>query len=130
MEAPTSGVRSRSFADTGQSAGNAYSEIMTTKHRSRSHTGDHDEWCDDPRPHPLSSEEWAELIAVPEVRESWGLEEDTTPEEFASRVYAVKFHFHSGSPGYVGDLFIVQGDVLTGDAPFMIVREKGKLVLL
>jgi len=73
---------------------------MAMKYRPRPHSGDHDEWCDDTRPHPLSSTEWAELMAIPEVRESWGLEEGTAPEEFASYIYAAKFHFHSGSPGY------------------------------
>ncbi len=28
----------------------------------------------------------------------------------------VKFNFFLGSPGYAGDLFILKGDVLTGDA--------------
>jgi hypothetical protein len=94
------------------------------------HTGDFDEWCDDPRPHLLSPKEWAELVQVPEIRESWGIEDDETPEQFAAMVYAAKFHFHSGSPGYVGDLFIVQGDVLTGDPPFVLLRDKsGQLKL-
>jgi hypothetical protein len=102
--------------------------MPTTK--PRPHTGDFDEWCDDTRPHPLSPEEWAELIQVPEIRESWGIEEDEAPEQFAQMVYAAKFHFVSGSPGYVGDIFIVQGDVLTGDAPFVLLRTKnGKLEL-
>jgi hypothetical protein len=95
----------------------------------RPHTGDFDEWCDDPRPHVLSLVEWAELITVPEVRESWGLSPDMTPEEFAQQVYAAKFHFHSGSPGYVGDLYIVQGDVLTGDRPLVLMRDpEGKMI--
>lgn len=103
---------------------------MATERKPRPHTGDHDEWCDETRPHALSRKEWSEIIEMPEVRESWGLEKDVTPEGFASYVYAAKFHFHSGSPGYVGDLFILQGDVLTGDAPWMIMRKNGKLVLL
>ena len=54
---------------------------------------------------------------------------DETPEEFAALVYAVKFNFMSGSPGYVGDLYILQGDYLTGDQPLVFTREDGKLVL-
>lgn len=94
----------------------------------RPHTGDHDEWCDDTRPHPLSSAEWAELMAMPVIRESFGLEDNFRVEAFAGQVYAAKFHFHSGSPGYVGYLYILQGDVLTGDPPFVLIRgTSGKL---
>lgn len=94
----------------------------------RPHTGDYDEWCDDTRPHLLSPKEWAELIALPAIRESWGLEDGDTPDSFASQVYAAKFHFHSACPGYVGDLYILQNDVLTGDPPMLLIRNKsGKL---
>jgi hypothetical protein len=86
---------------------------------------------DDMKPHPLSPAEWKEIMAVPTVRDAWGVERDTTPDEFSSWVYAVKFKFVSGSPGYVGDLFILQGDALTGDAPFVLRRgDKGELIVL
>jgi len=42
-------------------------------------------------PHPLSPEEWRQIIAVPAVREAWGLEDDEKPSDFAARVYASKF---------------------------------------
>ena len=42
-------------------------------------------------------------------------------------VYGVKFHFVSGSPGYIGDIYILQGDVLTGDRPIILGRYDGKL---
>ena len=36
-----------------------------------------------------------------------------------------------GSPGYVGDLFILQGSHLTGDAPFVLRRgETGTLIFV
>jgi hypothetical protein len=35
----------------------------------------------------------------------------------------------SGSPGYFGDLYILQGDVLTGDPP-MVLRRAGDGTLL
>jgi len=70
-------------------------------------------------------------MAIPTVRESWGIDDDTTLAEFQSQVYAVKFHFISGSPGYIGDLFILQGDTLTGDAPFVLRRDpKGQLIFV
>ena len=82
-------------------------------------------------PNPLTIEEWKEVMAVPEVRESWGIEDDETPADFAAQVYAANFNFVSGSPGYVGDLFILQGDTLTGDAPFVLQRDRnGKLRVL
>ncbi len=78
------------------------------------------------RPITISDEEWQEIMSLEFIRESWGLE-DETPEDFRNMVYGVKFHFQSGSPGYVGDLFILQGDVLTGDAPFILGRINGEL---
>lgn len=42
---------------------------------------------------------------MPVIRESWGLEEDETPQQFADMVYGVKFHFATGGPGYVGDIY-------------------------
>ena len=96
--------------------------------KTNKHNGDHDEWRDDRLPHSLSPSEWVELMAIPAIRESWGLEPDENPENFTAQVYAAKFHFQSGSPGYVGDIYILQGDELTGDPPFVLLRGKdGKL---
>ena len=86
---------------------------------------------EDTKPYPLTSAEWKEIMAVPEVRDAWGIEDGETIDEFSSLVYAAKFKFVSGSPGYIGDLFILQGDVLTGDPPMMLRRGKeGELVVL
>jgi len=78
----------------------------------------------DQNPHPLSLNEWQEILAVPAVREAWQLQDDATPEELASQVYAAKFNFVSGSPGYVGDLYILQGDHLTDALPMTLMRDK------
>lgn len=78
------------------------------------------------KPKEISMEEWKELMQVPEVKESWGLEDDETPENFASMVYGVKFHY-SGGPGYNGDLFMLHGDAM--GEPFTLIRRDGKLVL-
>ena len=32
----------------------------------------------------LSDIEWREIVAIPEVREGWGLEDDATVEDFRS----------------------------------------------
>ena len=81
-------------------------------------------------PHPLSQEDWKQIIAVPAVREAWGLEDDATPNDFAGTVYAAKFNFVSGSPGYFGDLYILQGDALTGDPPMVLRRAKDGSLLV
>lgn len=81
------------------------------------------------KPFEISIMEWQEIMQVPEVRESWGIL-DKEPEEFADMVYGVKFNFHSGTPGYVGELYILQGDVLTGDAPFLLIRDRNKSLVL
>jgi hypothetical protein len=86
---------------------------------------------EDTKPCPLTPAEWKEIMAIPAIRESWGIEDDTTPADFAAEVYAAKFNFISGSPGYVGDLFILQGSHLTGDAPFVLRRDdNGSLIVL
>ena len=73
-------------------------------------------------PHVITPEEWQEIFALPEVREQWGLEdEDSTPEDLANDAYGVRFDFFNATPGYVGDLFILQGDCL-GAPPLMLVR--------
>ena len=76
----------------------------------------------DMKPYPLSEEDWKQVIAIPAVREAWGLEDDVSPSDFAGTVYGVKLKFVSGSPGYFGDLYILQGDALTGDPPMVLQR--------
>lgn len=79
-------------------------------------------------PQALSIEEWKEVMEVPEVRESWGLSPDEIIEVFASMVYAAKFDFVSGTPGYAGDLFILCGDSL--GEPLTLIRQGGRLVVV
>lgn len=79
------------------------------------------------KPFEISAAEWREIIQVPKVREGWGLTDDQTAQDFARNVYGVKFHFYSGGPGYVGDLYILQGDALTGDPPVVLGRYDGAL---
>ncbi len=67
-----------------------------------------------------------EIIQMPVIRESWGLD-DETPEHFADMAYGVKFDFTSSTPGYVGELYILQGDAL--GEPMTLIRRNGKLVL-
>ena len=78
------------------------------------------------KPHDISMREWEEIMQVPTIRESWGLE-DETPAQFADMVYGVKFDFASGGPGYVGDLYVLHGDAL--GEPMTLIRRNGKLVV-
>ena len=78
------------------------------------------------KPIEITLGEWEEIMQVREVWESWGLNEETA-EEFAGMVYGVKFGFVSGCPGFVGDLYILQGDMLTGHPPMVIKRQDGLL---
>ena len=52
------------------------------------------------KPQEISLAEWREIIAVPMVREIWGLS-DETAEDFADQVYGVKFDSRSNPGGVV-----------------------------
>lgn len=80
------------------------------------------------KPVEISLPEWREIMEVRDVREGWGLEPDETVENFIASVYGVKFHFHSGGPGYVGDLYIVQGDSL--ERPMVLIRDNEGVLTL
>ena len=67
-------------------------------------------------------------MAVPTVKESWGLTGDVTPEEFAAMAYGARFDFVSGGPGYVGDLYIVCGDAF--GEPFTFIRKDNELLIM
>ncbi|MGB9236828.1 MAG: hypothetical protein WCC04_20660 [Terriglobales bacterium] len=84
----------------------------------------------DNRPQIITEDEWKQMASLPAVREAWGLEDDPDPLEFASRVYAARFNFVSGGPGYVGDIYLLQGDAL-GEVPPMVLRRdrEGRLIV-
>ena len=60
---------------------------------------------------------------LPAIREAWGLEEEESGEILSTQVYGVRFNFVSGSPGYVGELFVLQGDALSEHSPFVLFRD-------
>ncbi|HEY5214943.1 MAG TPA: hypothetical protein VIJ38_18180 [Acidobacteriaceae bacterium] len=79
------------------------------------------------KPLEISPAEWKEIMQLPEIRESWGIGDRETPEQFADMVYGVKFKFSPGmAPGYVGDLYLLQGDAL--GEPMTLLRKNGKLI--
>jgi hypothetical protein len=85
----------------------------------------------DNKPKELTAKEIMEIAAVPDVQQMWGAR---NAEEMASilrdDVFAVKFDFHSGAPGYVGDYFIIQGDQLGVQALELIRNEAGKIEII
>jgi hypothetical protein len=84
----------------------------------------------DMNPYPLTQAEWKEIRDIPAVRDAWGMKDNEGLGVLSSQIYAAKFNFVSGSPGYVGDLVILQGDVLTGHPPFVLRRgQDGKLMV-
>jgi len=81
-------------------------------------------------PQTITDTEWKEIAALPSVRGAWGLEDDADPLEFASTVYGAKFHFVAGSPGYIGDVYILQGDALVEVPPMVLRRDReGHLIV-
>jgi hypothetical protein len=79
-------------------------------------------------PMRLSDTEWREVIAMPRVREAWGIADDVSVDDFKSQVYGVKFDYITGGPGYFGDIYIIQDDSL--EPPLAFVRQNGALKLL
>jgi len=82
----------------------------------------------DPNPHKLTEAKWQEPGSLPVIRESWGLEKNQNPLDLASLAYGARFDFVSGSPGYVGDLYLLQGDAIA--EPMVLRRgENGRLIV-
>lgn len=79
-------------------------------------------------PSALSDAERAEISKLDWVRDMWGATEKEFVQFLKDTVYAVKFDYVSGGPGYCGDYFILQGDAL-GENPVQLIRDgSGSLV--
>ncbi|MCC7541334.1 MAG: hypothetical protein IT379_34270 [Deltaproteobacteria bacterium] len=75
-------------------------------------------------PHAILSQEWREIAELPFIVDGFGLRNLSVAErarELEGSVYGVRFDFVSGGPGYVGDVYIIQGDAL-GAGPIMLTR--------
>jgi hypothetical protein len=84
----------------------------------------------DNKPVALTRKEIKEIAAIDDIRQMWGAESAAEMEEMLdTQVYAVKFNYHSGSPGYVGDYFILQGNSL-GEALELIRDKAGQIVII
>jgi len=83
------------------------------------------------KPIALTTKEIKEIASLKEVQEAWGAEDSTDMEERLKGIYTVKFHYMDGSPGYIGDLFIIQPDVLGSHYPVTrLVRNREKRLKL
>lgn len=77
------------------------------------------------KPTALTSDEITEIAALEGIQEMWGAEDAADMvERLHHDVYAVRFDFVSGSPGYCGDVFVLIGDAL--EEPITLVRKGGK----
>jgi hypothetical protein len=70
----------------------------------------------------ITDAEWEELASLPAIRDAYGfLSQDGGPDLEGSS-YGAHFDFISGSPGYVGDVYILLGDDLGG--PMLVIRDQ------
>ena len=58
-----------------------------------------------------------------------GLAPEDRGEALKLMAYGVRFDFESGGPGYIGDLYVVQGDSF-GCGPLVLTRQRGALSLV
>lgn len=73
------------------------------------------------KPFALTRDEIKEIAAMEDIRQMWGAESQKDMEDLLEdSIYAVRYDFVSGGPGYVGDLFILQGDAL--GEPLSLIR--------
>jgi len=81
------------------------------------------------KPKALTSDEIKEISSIEVIQQMWGaVDAADMTDVLENHVYAVKFDFHSGGPGYVGEYFILAGDAL--GEPVQLIRRDHKLVLL
>jgi len=79
------------------------------------------------KPFSLTPREIKEIAAVQQIQEMWGAEDSTDMELRLKEIYTLKFEYMNESPGYVGDLFILQPGVLGGEYPVTrLVRNQEK----
>jgi hypothetical protein len=88
--------------------------------------------CMNYKPMEVSYVEMQEIAeALKPIWDQWGAESAEEMLEILEQSYCVKFDFVSGNPGYVGDLFIVQGDALADAPPIELTRPRnGKLEIV
>jgi hypothetical protein len=81
------------------------------------------------KPMALTGEEMNEIAEIEDIRQMWGAENTADMKAMLDEtVYAVKFKYQSGGPGYVGDYFILQGDAI--GEPLELIRNKDGAIVI
>lgn len=82
------------------------------------------------KPMPLTDKEIRQIASLKAIQQMWGAESvEDMVDMLRDQVYAVKFSYVSGGPGYVGDYYILQGDAL--NEPLQLIRDAaGQVVVL
>ena len=76
-------------------------------------------------PMALTDAEIKEIAALTEIQDRWGGENAEVMEQILKDIYTVKFRFVNGSPGYAGDLFIIQPEILGHHYPVTrLIRDR------
>ena len=79
------------------------------------------------RPVALTLKEIKEIASVQRIQDLWGGENQADMELILKDICTVKFQYMNGSPGYTGDLFIIQPDVLGSEYPVTrLIRNREK----
>jgi hypothetical protein len=83
------------------------------------------------KPFCLTHSEIDEISATEAVQEICGAENAKQMREILEGAYAVKFQFTNESPGYVGDLFLIQAACLSTEIPVIRLKRNrfGKIAL-
>lgn len=83
------------------------------------------------KPFALTQKELKEIAAVKSLQDMWGAANAAEMEEFLESVYIARFDFVNESPGYVGDLFIIQPSFLDSDVvPTRLIRGENKQLVV
>ena len=79
------------------------------------------------KPFALTLAEIKEIASLKEIQDVWGAEDAADMEQTLRDIYTVKFKYINESPGYVGDLFIIQPGVMGSDYPVRrVIRNREK----
>jgi hypothetical protein len=83
------------------------------------------------KPLQLTPSEIKEISVVEAVQEMCGAQDATHMQEILAGAYTVKFQFVNESPGYAGDLFLIQSACLTTEIPVIRLKRNrfGKIAL-
>lgn len=79
------------------------------------------------KPFALTRKEIKEIASVQRIQDLWGMANSADMEMTLNDIYTVKFQYMNESPGYVGDLFIIQPGVLGSEFPVTrLIRNREK----